>query len=242
MRNSRSTRRGSQGTASFLAGPRMVHLIVSFGAMCLTHLPLRRHSPPVSMTGGAIRDIDPRAQLRRQPGLRLELNEPDGQYWQSPLQSPAQAVQRCSYPTPGARLCETGNVHEVGSRCATGALQNERRSVLRPVHRWRTRPALQALIARTDFGAVKKELATAGYDGETVVFVGLFTVPAFHAQAQVAVDLSSSHGVHRRLSRAGPGRDRAASQQQGAAGKRWLECDCQLAPTICKASSRRQIP
>jgi peptide/nickel transport system substrate-binding protein len=47
---------------------------------------------------------------------------------------------------------------------------------------------MQALTARTDFDAVKKELAAAGYDGETVVFIGS-TVPAFHAQGQVAVDL-----------------------------------------------------
>jgi peptide/nickel transport system substrate-binding protein len=46
----------------------------------------------------------------------------------------------------------------------------------------------EALTARTDFDAVKKELAAAGYNGETVVFVAPI-VPAFHAQGQVAADL-----------------------------------------------------
>jgi peptide/nickel transport system substrate-binding protein len=46
----------------------------------------------------------------------------------------------------------------------------------------------EALMARTDFNAVKRELAAAGYGGETVVFVAPI-VPAFHAQGQVAADL-----------------------------------------------------
>ena len=46
----------------------------------------------------------------------------------------------------------------------------------------------EALTSRTDFNAVKQELAAAGYDGETIVFIAP-TVPAFHAQGQVAVDL-----------------------------------------------------
>jgi peptide/nickel transport system substrate-binding protein len=53
----------------------------------------------------------------------------------------------------------------------------------------------ETLTARTDFAAVKKELAAAGYGGETVVFVAP-TVPAFHAQGQVAVDLLRRMGFN----------------------------------------------
>jgi peptide/nickel transport system substrate-binding protein len=76
---------------------------------------------------------------------------------------------------------------------------------------------IEALTARTDFDAVKNELAAAGYDGAKVVLIATASVPTLQALGQVASDLLRRMGftvdyqeldqaaiVHRRNSRERP--------------------------------------
>lgn len=48
---------------------------------------------------------------------------------------------------------------------------------------------LDALTERTDFDQVRKDLAAAGYDGEKVVLLGFATIPAGKALAEMSADL-----------------------------------------------------
>jgi len=52
-----------------------------------------------------------------------------------------------------------------------------------------TTAGVDALTARTDFDAVKRELYAAGYNGEKIVLMGPTTVYSTHAEAQVTDDL-----------------------------------------------------
>jgi len=48
---------------------------------------------------------------------------------------------------------------------------------------------VEVIKGRTDFDKIKQELAAAGYKGEKVVLLAPTTIPALHAQSQVAGDL-----------------------------------------------------
>jgi peptide/nickel transport system substrate-binding protein len=176
-----------QGTASFLAGPRMVH----FDRVIWGYVP-DASTAAAALAAGEYdwwgdSDIDHYELLRRSPGLRLELTNRMGNIGSlrfNHLHKPFSDVAI-------RRLVLACVKQETFMESVAGAqpeLYKTNVGLCTPGTPMANQAGTQALIARTDFGAVKKELATAGYDGETVVFVGS-TVPAFHAQAQVAVDL-----------------------------------------------------
>ena len=98
----------------------------------------------------------------------------------------------------------------------------------------------EALIARTDFDAVKKELAAAGYNGETLVLIAAATVPAFHAAGQVAADLLRQMGFvvdYQELDQGAIVQRRDRKEPPETGGWNLLS----LATTPCKTSSRRQM-
>jgi peptide/nickel transport system substrate-binding protein len=59
-----------------------------------------------------------------------------------------------------------------------------------------TEAGTEALTARTDFDNVKRQLAAAGYNGEKIVLLGPSTVFSTHAESQVADDLLRRMGFN----------------------------------------------
>jgi peptide/nickel transport system substrate-binding protein len=55
---------------------------------------------------------------------------------------------------------------------------------------------VEAMRGRTDFDAIKRELAEAGYKGETIILLGPSTIPSLHAESQVANDLLRRMGFN----------------------------------------------
>jgi len=65
-----------------------------------------------------------------------------------------------------------------------------------PGTRMATDAGLEAMQGRTDFDAIRQELAAAGYKGEKVVMLAPATIPSLYAQSQVAGDLLRRTGFN----------------------------------------------
>ena len=109
----------NEGTASFLAGPRVVH----FDRVVWTYLPDSSTAAAALARGEydwwGDPDIDLHDLLRRYPRRAGRVEESDGQYRLPSLQSPAQAVQQSRHSAPRARLREPTNVHAGRGRRGT---------------------------------------------------------------------------------------------------------------------------
>jgi peptide/nickel transport system substrate-binding protein len=177
----------SGGTASFLAGPRVAH----FDRVIWGYVPDASTAAAALATGEydwwGDSDIDHYELLRRYPGLLLELTNRMGNIGAlrfNHLHKPFSdaAVRRL------VLACVNQQTFMEAVAGAQSELYRTNVGLCTPGTPMASHAGTETLTARTDFDAMKKELATAGYDGETVVFVAS-TVPAFHAQGQVAVDL-----------------------------------------------------
>ena len=177
----------SEGAVSFLAGPRVAH----FDRVVWGHVP-EASTAAAALTAGEYdwwgdSDIDHYDLLRRDPGLRLELTNRMGNIGGlrfNHLHKPFNdvAIRRL------VLACVNQQTFMEAVAGARSELYRTNVGLCTPGTPMANEAGTQALTARSDFDAVKKELATAGYDGEKIVFISS-TVPAFHAQGQVAADL-----------------------------------------------------
>jgi peptide/nickel transport system substrate-binding protein len=197
----------SEGTASFLAGPRIAH----FDRVIWTYVPDASTAAAALATGEydwwGDSDVDHYDWLRRQPGLQLELKNRMGYIGSlrfNHLHKPFSDVTV-------RRLVLACVNQEAFMEAVAGPqpdLYETKVGLFAPGTPMANQAGIKALRARSDFDAVKKELGDAGYHGERVVFVAP-TVPAFHAQGQVAADLLQRMGF---VVDSGPGRDVATPQ------------------------------
>lgn len=177
----------TEGTASFLAGPRVAH----FDRVIWNYVP-EASTAAAALAAGEYdwwgdSDIDHYDLLRRYPGLRLELKNRMGyigglrfNHLHKPFSDVV--IRRL------VLACVNQQTFMEAVAGAQSELYRTNVGLCTPDTPMANQAGTERLTARADFDAVKKELAAAGYNGETVVFVAP-TVPAFHAQGQVAVDL-----------------------------------------------------
>ena len=177
----------SEGTVSFMAGPRVAH----FDRVIWNYVP-DASTAAAALAAGEYdwwgdSDIDHYDLLRRNPGLRLELKNRMGyigglrfNHLHKPFSDVA--IRRL------VLACVNQQTFMEAVAGAQSELYRTNVGLCTPGTPMANQAGTETLTARTDFDAVKKELAAAGYGGETVVFIAP-TVPAFHAQGQVAVDL-----------------------------------------------------
>jgi peptide/nickel transport system substrate-binding protein len=182
----------SEGTASFLAGPRVAH----FDRVIWSYVPDASTAAAALATGEydwwGDSDIDHYDWLRRHSGLRLELKNRMGYIGGlrfNHLHKPFSDVTV-------RRLVLACVNQETFMGAVAGPqpdLYGTNVGLFTPGTPMASQSGIEALTARADFDTVKKDLGDTGYHGETVVFVAP-TVPAFHAQGQVAVDLLQRMG------------------------------------------------
>jgi peptide/nickel transport system substrate-binding protein len=176
-----------EGAMSFLAGPRLAH----FDRVIWDYVPDASTAAAALAAGEydwwSDLDIDHYDLLLRYPGLRLELKNRMGyigglrfNHLHKPFS--ALAMRRL------VLACVNQQTFMEAVAGAQSELYRTNVGLCTPGTPMANQKGTEALTARTDFDAVKKELAAAGYDGETVVFIAS-TVPALRAQAQVAADL-----------------------------------------------------
>ncbi len=178
----------SEGAASFLAGPRVAHFdrviwnYVSDASTAAATLAVGEYD----WWGNS--DLDHYDLLRRNSRLQLELKNRMGYFGAlrfNHLHKPfSDVVVR--------RLVLACVNQQTFTEAAAGAqpqLYRTHVGLFTPATPMANEAGIEALTARIDFDSVKKELAAAGYDGETVVLIAPSTVPTLRAQAQVAVDL-----------------------------------------------------
>jgi peptide/nickel transport system substrate-binding protein len=178
----------SEGIASFLAGPRVVH----FDRVVWNYVPDASTAAAALAAGEYDWWGDPHIDhydlLRRYPGLRLELKNRMGYFSAlrfNHLHKPFSnvAIRRL------VLACVSQQTFMEAFAGAQPELYRTNVGLFTPGTPMANQAGIEALTARTDFDAVKKELAAAGYNGETVVLIAVATVPTLRAQGQVADDL-----------------------------------------------------
>jgi peptide/nickel transport system substrate-binding protein len=176
------------GKVSFLAGPRIVHIdravwtyqpdfATSAAALGKGEFDWWEN-PPIDLVG----------MLRKNPALTVEVKNKMG----------AVGCIRFNHLFPPfnnvaiRRLVLACVNQETFMQAVAGAepeLYNVNVGLFTPGMPMATTAGVDALTARTDFDAVKRELYAAGYNGEKIVLMGPTTVYSTHAEAQVTDDL-----------------------------------------------------
>ncbi len=185
----------SEGTTSFLAGPKQVHfdrVVWTFQPDPATAAAAMQANEFDWLEGPS---IDLTSLLRRDRNLELRIiNRMGGigcirfNHLNAPFNNPAirRLVQACvnqkdfAEAVAGAEpdLFKTG----VG--------------LFTPGMPMATNVGVEAVAGRTDFDKVKQELTAAGYKGEKVVLLGPSTIPSLHAQTLVASDVLRRMGFN----------------------------------------------
>lgn len=185
----------SDGEVSFLAGPRIVHIDRAVWT----------YQPDFATSAAALNNgefdwwenppIDLIGMLRKNPALAVEVKNKMGSI----------GCIRFNHLFPPfnnvaiRRLVLACVNQETFMQAVAGAepeLYNVNVGLFTPGMPMATTAGVEALVARTDFDAVKRELYAAGYNGEKIVLMGPTTVFSTHAEAQVTDDLLRRMGFN----------------------------------------------
>jgi peptide/nickel transport system substrate-binding protein len=183
------------GEVSFLAGPRIVHIDRAVWT----------YQPDFATSAAALNNgefdwwenppIDLIGMLRKNPALAVEVKNKMGSI----------GCIRFNHLFPPfnnvaiRRLVLACVNQETFMQAVAGAepeLYNVNVGLFTPGMPMATTAGVEALVARTDFDAVKRKLYAAGYNGEKIVLMGPTTVFSTHAEAQVTDDLLRRMGFN----------------------------------------------
>jgi peptide/nickel transport system substrate-binding protein len=185
----------SEGTTSFLAGPKQVHfdrVVWTFQPDPATAAAAMQANEFDWLEGPA---IDLISLLRRNKNLDLRIiNRMGGigcirfNHLHPPFNNPA--IRRL------VMACVNQKDYAEAVAGAEPDLYKTGVGLFTPGMPMATNVGVEAMAGRTDFDKVKQELTAAGYKGEKVVLLGPSTIPSLHAQSLVVSDMLRRMGFN----------------------------------------------